>query len=121
MCLQRFLRQSRKKSHNQEDSRIIQLDPGPAQQGRLGRPWPPRFGRIKWRHVKPIHTYTTVCIAHVPQQVRLGKCRNQRCVLALYSTLLKGGLAFWTLNGTLMSETNASTIPRVAVNRPIPR
>ena len=55
--------------------------------------------------------------AFVPWLVRLGKCRNQLCVLLLYSMLLKGGLAFWTLNAKFTSEVNAnvSTIPRVAV------
>ena len=33
---------------------------------------------------------------YVPRLVRLVKCRSQCCALALYSTLLKGGVVFWT-------------------------
>ena len=47
-----------------------------------------KFGRIKWWNVKAY--IRTVCI--IPWLVRLVKCRSQHCVLALYSTLMKGGM-----------------------------
>ena len=47
---------------------------------------------IKRRNVT---TYIrTVCT--IPWLGCLVKCRSQRCVLALYSTLMKGGVLFWT-------------------------
>ena len=63
--------------------------------------------------LKPTYVHYSMYNTHVPQLVRLGKCRNQRCVLALVA---KGSFAFWTLNAKFTSETNANvSIPHMAV------
>ena len=55
---------------------LLPAVPEPAQQGRLGRPWPPSFWPNKMAACQSLHTHTTECIVPVLPEYNFCRCRS---------------------------------------------